>query len=156
MLSLSKKTDYALLALSYLAHVEIERPVNTKEIAEQYDIPVELLAKILQQLAKAKLVASTPGPTGGYRLARTAEEISIGSIVEIIEGVPALVQCLRPDHTGCEQQEKCTIRTPLTRINARIMQVLYLTSLAEICREESEESIALRLYVPRAELAGSR
>src|SRR5579871_2718675 len=90
MLSLSKKTDYALLALSYLTRAGESRAVNTKEIAEQYAIPVELLAKILQKLAKAQLVVSTPGPTGGYRLARPAAAISIATVIQVVDGPPAI------------------------------------------------------------------
>lgn len=132
MISLSKKTDYALLALSYLTQVKAGRVVNTKEIAEKYDIPVELLAKILQRLAKAELLASTPGPTGGYRMLRPAAEISVGSIVEIIDGPPAIVPCLKVTENACDQLDKCTIRAPLARINAKIFQMLKLVSLAEI------------------------
>ncbi len=141
MLSLSKKTDYALLALSHLTRIGAGRAVNTKEIAEQYGIPVELLAKILQKLAKADLLVSTSGPTGGYRLARPAEEISVGSVIEIIDGPPAIIQCMKTIHNGCEQQSRCTIRTPLSRINTRIFQMLNLISLAEINRDEGEVAI---------------
>lgn len=135
MLSLSKKSDYALLALSYLARVEPEvRSVNTKEIAEQFGIPVELLAKVLQQLVKAGLLLSTPGPAGGYRLAKPAARISVGAVIQVIDGTPALAQCLKtePVQFQCEQLDRCTIRTPLTRINARIVAMLNVISLAEI------------------------
>jgi Rrf2 family protein len=138
MLSLSKKTDYALLALSYLARVEAGRAVNTKVIAEQYQIPVELLAKILQKLAKAKLILSTAGPTGGYRLARAAEAISVASVIHVIDGPPAITHCMKTEHNQCDQLNRCTIRQPLARINARILQMLELISLAEIAREEGE------------------
>lgn len=135
MLSLSKKTDYALLALSYLTEVGTDRAANTREIAEKYDIPVELLAKILQRLAKAGLVASTAGPTGGYRLAKLPESISVGAVIQIVDGTPAIAQCFRVDGNACEQLDKCTIRTPLERINTRILQMLDHISLAEIAND---------------------
>src|SRR5437868_4789132 len=106
MLSLSKKTDYALLALSYLARVESGRAVRTREIAEQYDLPVELLAKILQKLAKEGLLVSTPGPAGGYSLGRSPVEITIGSVVKAIDGQPAFVHCQKTSHNSCEQHDK--------------------------------------------------
>jgi Rrf2 family protein len=149
MLSLSKKTDYALLALSHLTRTEAERAVNTKEIAEQYGIPVELLAKILQKLAKAHLLVSTSGPTGGYRLARPAEQISVGSVIEIIDGPPALVPCMKTIHNGCEQRPHCTIRAPLMRINSRLFQMLNLITLAEINREEGEVAFLPFMTPPR-------
>lgn len=136
MLSLSKKTDYALLALSYLTEVGADRAANTREIADKYDIPVELLAKILQKLAKGRLITSTAGPTGGYRLARSPESISIGAVIEIVDGTPAIAQCMKTDAHFCDQQNKCTIRHPLERINARLLQMLSLISLAEITRDD--------------------
>jgi Rrf2 family protein len=146
MLTFSKKIDYSLLALSYLTRTS-ERPVNTKEIAEEYDIPVELLAKILQKLAKADILISTPGPTGGYRLHKNPDEITIGFIVDTIEGRPALVQCLRTDHATCEQHDKCTIRTPLMRVNERVLRVLDHLSLAEICKDENSTVHSIPLLV---------
>ena len=140
MLSLSKQSDYALIALAYLSRTEPGRAVNTKEIAGKYDIPVELLAKILQRLAKAELLVSTPGPTGGYRLARPAETISVGAIVRTVDGYPALVPCLRTDHNDCEQSDRCTIQKPLARLNQRIFQMLERVSLAEISADEPKES----------------
>jgi Rrf2 family iron-sulfur cluster assembly transcriptional regulator len=140
MLSLSKKTDYALLALSHLARSGSGHAANTKEIAEQYDIPVEMLAKILQKLAKARLITSTAGPTGGYRLARPAAEITVAAAIEAVDGPPAIAQCMKQDANRCEQLGKCTIRKPLTRINMRILQMLSLITLAEISDDSPDES----------------
>jgi Rrf2 family protein len=131
--------DYALLALSYLTRMEAGRSVNTKEIAEHNEIPVELLAKILQKLTKAKILISVPGPTGGYHLARPAAEISIGRVVEVIDGLPALMHCMKIADNDCGYIGRCTIRSPLMRINARIYQILNHISLAEICGDESGE-----------------
>ncbi|CCW34436.1 transcriptional regulator, BadM/Rrf2 family [Chthonomonas calidirosea] len=138
MISLSKQTDYGLLALSYLAHVKTGRAVNAREIAIEYGIPQELLAKILQRLARARLVVSTAGPNGGYRLAKPAEQISIGAVIEAIDGPPAFVYCMKEEHlNACEQMPRCTIRAPLARINARLRQMLNLITLAEICGGEA-------------------
>jgi Rrf2 family protein len=141
MLTLSKKTDYALLALSHLMHAGEDRPVNTKEIAEKFAIPVELLAKILQSLARAKIVVSTPGPTGGYRLARAPEYISVAEVLTSVDGPPAIAQCFRVEHNGCEQLNHCTIRGPLERVSSRVFQMLNHVSLAEINRDEEPSGI---------------
>jgi Rrf2 family protein len=96
MFSFTKRADYALLALSYLtaaAYDDPERLVNTKEIAEQYHIPGELLAKIMQALARHDLVASFPGPTGGYKLIKDPSKISIAEVVIIVDGQQGITQC---------------------------------------------------------------
>ncbi len=70
MLRLSKKADYALIAMKHLAIRPDAASASAREIAEQYDIPVELMAKVLQRLARRGLVTSHQGTRGGYRLAR--------------------------------------------------------------------------------------
>jgi Rrf2 family protein len=148
MLGLTKKTDYALLALSHLAQEEEGRAVRAKEIAEQYDIPVELLAKIMQKLARARMLGSAPGPTGGYCLMRAPHEISIAAVVEAVEGRPAIAQCMKDTQNGCEQLEKCTIRAPLERVNLRVYQLLNRISLAEIIDPEPSESAPRQHSLP--------
>jgi Rrf2 family protein len=138
MIGLSKRTDYALLALTYLGRDGHRAPVRAKSIAEEYEIPVELLAKILQRLSKAGLVSASPGPTGGYLLTRSPREVSIGDVVSAVEGSPALIQCERTSGGGCEQRAKCTIRRPLTRIQTRVYQLLNRITLNEIAGEEPE------------------
>lgn len=137
VLSMTKRADYALLALSHLALAAANFPdrlINTKEIAEGYDIPVELLAKILQILAKNGLVASHPGPTGGYRILRAAHEISVGEVVALIDGPLSLTQCSSGEETSCKQFSRCTIRSPLATIESRVKNLLDNISIAEISR----------------------
>ena len=132
---MTKRADYALLALSHLAIASTETPgrlINTKEIAEQYEIPVELLAKILQILAKNGLVASHPGPSGGYRLLRDAGRISVGEVVTLVDGPLSLVHCSVGQESACKQYSRCTIRSPLATIETRVKELLDNISIAEI------------------------
>lgn len=134
MLSLTKRADYALLALSYLAAAQSEpqRLVNTKEIAEQFELPVELLAKLLQTLARGGLVASHPGPTGGYRLLRDARQITIAEVVALVDGPLSVLHCSNGQETACKQFSRCTIRDPLAELEARVKALLEEVTLAEI------------------------
>ena len=89
MLKFSKKADYALMALQHIAAVQFgdvtkARIVNTKEIAEEHHIPTELLAKVLQTLARHGVIESQNGPKGGYLLARHARLITIAQVLEAI------------------------------------------------------------------------
>ena len=123
MLRLSKKTDYGLLAPSGVA--------SARAIAERYDIPVELLAKVLQHLARFGFVAAQKGAHGGYQLARPAASISLADIVEAIDGPLAITACGRKDEQ-CDQYGSCTVRDPLWRVRDRILTVLQTTTLAEM------------------------
>jgi Rrf2 family protein len=129
MLKFSKKADYGLMALQYIASVQFGdvtggRVVNTKEIAEEYHIPVELLAKVLQTLAKHDLIESQNGPKGGYLMAREAGAITIAQVLEAIEGPLGITECYHDKDTSCVQRERCNIRTPLLKVQDSIYQLL--------------------------------
>ncbi|HEX9758310.1 MAG TPA: Rrf2 family transcriptional regulator [Nitrospiria bacterium] len=132
MLRLSKKIDYGLLAMTYIAfHDNESRVINTKEIAEEYSIPGELLAKVLQRLAKKGLILSQNGPKGGYQLAKEPGNISVGEIVKAIEGPIQMMECNQEDHQ-CLQIEKCSVRSPLTKIQQSISNLLDNITLEEM------------------------
>lgn len=130
MLKFSKKADYGLMALQYMASVQFgnvtrTRIVNTKEIAEEHNIPLELLAKVLQVLAKSGIVESHNGPKGGYLLAREASAITIAQVLEAIEGPLGITDCSHDKDTSpCSQLERCSIRTPLLKVQDSIYQLL--------------------------------
>ena len=131
MLRLSKKTDYALIALQYLASKGASGVVSARAIAERFDIPLELLAKILQQLAHQGLVAAHKGIHGGYQLARPALAISVADVAEAIDGPMTLTACSHVD-VRCEQFATCTVRDPLWRIRERILSVLQTVTVADM------------------------
>ena len=140
MLSMTKRADYALLALSYLAAVATDDParlVNTREVAEQFDIPQELLAKLLQTLAKGGLIASHPGPTGGYRLLLRPEAISVARVLELVDGPLSMLHCSIGREASCKQWSRCTIRDPLAAIEERVKDLLQSMTLAEIALPEA-------------------
>lgn len=135
MFTFTKKVDYALLALSFLAVEGQERLVGPREIAGRYDIPPELLAKVMQTLARHRLVVSVPGPTGGYRLERAAAALSVAEVVEAMEGPLAIAQCWEVSGLdGCAQARHCTLRGPLARIQEEMTRLLRAMTVEEVCR----------------------
>ncbi len=132
MLKLSKKTDYALMAIQYMASKGTDRVVNTKEIAEEYKIPVELLAKVLQKLGKKGLIASHNGPKGGYVLAKTPESISVLSIIQAIEGHIGITECYHNEDSHCMQMPRCNIRNPIRNIQNSIYGLLESMSIEDM------------------------
>lgn len=132
MLKLSKKTDYALMAVQYMSSSGTDRVVNTKEIAEEYRIPVELLAKVLQKLAKKGLIVSQNGPKGGYVLAKAPTDISILSVIQAIEGHVGITECYHNEHSNCLQMPRCNIRTPLRNIQNSIYGLLESMSIDDM------------------------
>ena len=134
MLRLSKKADYALMAMKHLAQNGSASSTSAREIAEQYDIPIELMAKVLQRLVRIGLLASTQGTRGGYTLGRPPAAISVADVIEAIDG-PFTVTACSTENNDCEQFSKCSIRDPLWQIRERIAAALGTVTIAEIAAE---------------------
>jgi Rrf2 family protein len=135
MLRLSKKADYALIAMKHLAQKPGAPSTSAREIAEQYDIPIELLAKVLQRLVRTGLLASTQGTRGGYTLSRAAKSISIADVIQAIDGPFTVTACSTEKH-DCEQYSKCSVRDPLWQIRERIVAALGTVTLSEMASDQ--------------------
>jgi Rrf2 family protein len=134
MLRLSKKADYALLAMRHLAAHADKGALPARELAEAYDIPPELLAKVLQKLVRGNLLTSHQGIRGGYGLSRPAGTISVADVIQAVDGPLTVTACSDSDHS-CDQYTKCNIRDPLWRIKDRIVSALAGTSVAELAAD---------------------
>ena len=144
MLRLSKKADYALIAMAHLA----VRPgsVSAREIAELYEIPTELMAKVLQRLARKGLLTSQQGARGGYTLSRTAAGISVADVIQAIDG-PVSVTACSAHGDRCGQFAKCNVRDPLWRVSDIIVSALSKTMVSELARDVSPvaEQVPVRI-----------
>jgi len=134
MLRLSKKADYALIAMKHLALRGDRASSSAREIAELYDIPIELMAKVLQRLVRRGLLASHHGTRGGYHLARTPIQISVADVIQAIDG-PVTVTACTTDDGQCEQFQKCNVRDPLWRVRERILAALGECTIAELATD---------------------
>ena len=142
MLRFAKRADYGLMAIHYIAINDGFGAVSAKRIAEEFAIPPELMAKILQKLAKQRLIVSTNGPKGGYALARRPAEITVGQVIRALEGPINIVSCL--EDADCPQMQKCNLRRPVQKIQAAISQVLDTMSLAELTSADVPELLSIK------------
>lgn len=131
MLKLTKKADYGLIALKYLAEHPEKPAVSAKDVADAYGIPAQLLAKILQQLTKSGLLRSHAGMNGGYALAKEAREISAYEVILSIDGPFFITSCTKGSK-DCELSSNCTIKEPLARVNETIAGVLKSISISDL------------------------
>jgi len=138
MLKLTKKADYALMAMKHLAdHAgDGKSSASAKDVADSFGIPPEALAKILQRLAKAGLLISHHGTNGGYRLARAANTISAYEVIQAIDGPLFITSCITI-RGECDQSGRCNIREPLRKVNESIEGVLKRIKISHM-REEPE------------------
>jgi Rrf2 family protein len=139
MLKLTKKADYALMAMKHLAdHAgDGKTSASAKDVADSFGIPPEALAKILQRLTRAGLLQSHQGINGGYRLARPAHTISAFEVIQAIDGPLLITSCVTV-RGECGQSERCNIREPLRKVNESIEAVLKRIKISHM-REEADE-----------------
>jgi len=134
MLRLSKKADYALLAMRDLAAHADRSAMSMRELAETNRISPDLLSKVLQQLVRAGLLESQQGTRGGYGLARDAATISVADVIQAIDG-PLTVTACSVEDDSCDQYDTCNIRDPLWRIKDRIVSALEASSVAGLVED---------------------
>jgi Rrf2 family protein len=135
MLSLSKKTDYALIALTYLA----ERPgrvASAREIASAYDLPVSLLMNILKSLHQAGILTSTRGTKGGYRLQVDPGTRSLYELIQIVDGDPQLAECTSHDDcnspSACKVSRTCPVQSPIKALHHKLIRFLKDVKLSDL------------------------
>jgi Rrf2 family protein len=138
MLRLTKKADYGLMALKYLAE-QSGGAHSAKDIAEAYHIPPQLLAKILQTLAKAGLLVSHAGTNGGYALSRVAEEITAFEVIRAIDGPLFITSCITI-HGTCDLAGHCTIKEPLRKVNDSIKDLLNGIRIADLVETDAGQA----------------
>jgi Rrf2 family protein len=132
MLRLSKKVEYGLIAIRHIASRSSASITTAKEISDKYDIPPELLAKVLQRLAKVGLVTSYAGVKGGYSLGRKSSEITLSSIINAIDGPQNITDCHADSPEVCNMYDNCTIKNPLEKVQSNIDKAFSSMTLSEI------------------------
>ncbi|HTD54577.1 MAG TPA: Rrf2 family transcriptional regulator [Silvibacterium sp.] len=135
MLRLTKKADYGLMALKYLAENSESMSLSAKDIAEAYHIPQQLLAKILQRLAKEGLLRSHAGMNGGYTLSRKPNEISAFEVIRAIDGPLFITSCVTVSGI-CDLTSSCTIKEPLARVNESISELLKSIRISDLVESD--------------------
>lgn len=141
MLRLTKKADYGLLALKYLAEHGGEASASAKDIAEAYHIPPQLLAKILQKLTREGLLCSHAGMNGGYSLSRDPKDISAFEVIRAIDG-PLFITSCTTGTSVCDLEASCTIKEPLARVNESIITLLRDTRISDLLDHPVQDQVS--------------
>lgn len=134
MLKVTRAAEYGIIALKYIHQQPPGYFASAREIAKKYNIPAEIMAKIMQKMAKEGLVMSCQGSRGGYALARPPAKISVAEIVQSIEGPIGIVDCATDPDCDCVQLHTgvCNIKDPFTQIQSKFMGFLRALSLADL------------------------
>ena len=133
---LTKKGKYGLKAMVHLAQFSPGRPVPVLEIASTQQIPKKFLDAILSELRNAGFVNSKMGKGGGYMLARTASQISVGEIIRVIDGPLAPLPCASKTRyqrcVDCLDETKCAVRLVMLDAQRALSEVFDGCTLAQM------------------------
>jgi len=121
-----------LIALKHIASQGVGDVLTAKEISKKYDIPYELLSKILQKLAKEKIITSYQGVKGGYTLVINPGDLKISRLIEAIDGPQRIAECMSGSDGLCSQYGTCNIKNPLAKVQSNINNVFEKMKLSEI------------------------
>ncbi|MGH7214169.1 MAG: RrF2 family transcriptional regulator [Tepidisphaeraceae bacterium] len=137
MLSLSKRTDYALIALMHIAQQPPERPASAREVAEQYNLPPAMLMNILKTLHGQGIVRSTRGTKGGYQLAADLKSISLYQLIETIDGPVKMTECIVVESDCheegcCKVSRSCPVQGPIQALHHRLVKFLKDVKLSDL------------------------
>ena len=138
---LSNTSRYALRAVIYLAAKgDDEIRIGIKKIAEDLDIPSPFLGKILQTLAKKKLLLSTKGPNGGFAFPNNAKDVTLYDIITVIDGDELFTRCLLSDN-NCNQEKKvCSMHNEYHAIRSEIVKMFKGKTILDIVKENKSVS----------------
>ncbi len=136
-MKLSKRGEYALRSMINLgiAAKVGRRLVRVTELATAEDLPVKFLEQVIQQLREAGFVESVRGKHGGYRLAKPADQIAIGSVVRLIDGPLAPIGCVSQtayEPCNCPDEAHCGLRMLMLDVRNAIASILDRYTLADV------------------------
>lgn len=134
-MKLSTKTRYGTRLLVDLARHCHKGPVQIGEVAKRQNISVKYLEQIIRPLKEAELVFSVRGPKGGHVLARSADEISLGEIVRLLESQVDLVECVS-NPENCEMSDDCQVRFAWQEATRAIYDTLDSITLHDLLKED--------------------
>jgi Rrf2 family cysteine metabolism transcriptional repressor len=134
MFGLTKKTEYGLQLMVFLAKNFGQDPVSLKEIAKKKKLPYRFLSQVVTKLKKARLVKSKEGTSGGYFLAREPQKISVSEILEVLEGPIELVECLQ-NEANCPWAGVCGQKAMFEKMKGMMKQVIEAHTLADLAKK---------------------
>jgi Rrf2 family protein len=143
---LSNTSRYAIRAVIYLAlNGKDESKIGIKQISKELEIPTPFLGKILQTLAKHKILSSTKGPHGGFGLGKDANDITLMSIVEVIDGLDDFNSCILGLKTCNDDQQHCSIHRNYAAIREQLKELFNTETIGGLAEHIKENNYALAL-----------
>ena len=132
MLRLSKRVEYGLMALQYLA--KSGNVATAREISDAGHIPYELLAKVMQSLKHEGIIDSYQGVRGGYAMLVAPTQINLARVMKALDEDATVTECISPGsvHEQCTLYANCTIKEPMQKLQTRMEESFGKMTIAEL------------------------
>lgn len=134
MLRITRQADYGVMILTRIAQAGPGRIHTARDLAAETEVPLPTVSKILKLLGRADLLVSQRGVKGGYRLARSAAEITVAEVIRAIEGPIAMTECVEASDGDCDKESWCPVRSNWLLINEAVQGALEGITLARMAR----------------------
>lgn len=137
----SKTCQYGIQGVLYIAlNSSDSKPIGLKEIAKSQNLPAHFLGKILQLLAKKKVIKSIKGPNGGFYLSKPASKIKLIDIYDVIDGMENMHACVL-GFDECRADYPCPLHHSYVGIRDNMLQLLTTKSIQDLCTDvEAQKS----------------
>jgi len=145
-MKLTMKGDYGLRAMLDLAHHYGQGPIQSNDIAGRQYIPEPYLDQLLVTLRRAGLIKSVRGPQGGHMLARHPQQITMGEVIQVLEGYVPPMECL-PDPSFCQLSPDCALREVWIKVDEFTRQLLMHTTIEELARKHFANRVETMYYI---------
>lgn len=143
-MKLSTRSRYGLKAMVDLALAYGEGCVSIASLAAQQGVSDAYLEQLIANLRKAGLVTSIRGAQGGYTLSRAPEDINVGEVLQVLEGSTAVSDCVGTDSVNCGNACSCSARPLWIKLQSRINEVLFATSLKDMADDYITQTERMR------------
>ena len=138
MLKISRKADYGLLLLTILAKAGVGKVVSLKEISRSRRMPYKFLSQIAPTLVNAGILGSKEGVGGGYFLTRSPKDVSVGEVIEFLEGSVMPVACMREE---CSCEPYCVQKSVMERMASSFQESMKGYTVADLIGHKGEKEI---------------
>ncbi len=141
---INRRTDYAIRVVLGLAKHPPGTRVSAQQLSQEMLIPLSLLYSLLKELSRAQLVRTYPGPKGGLELARPAQDITLRDVIEAMDRLPRVSECI-DQLDSCPFSTACPVRRRWARLQRLVLKELESTTFADLAAEAQGVSVALRV-----------
>ena len=135
-MKLSARSRYASRILLELARHKGSSPMSAATLSQHTGVSVQFVEQILKPLKQCGLTRSVRGAAGGHRLARPAEDITLGEVVRLMEGGIMLTVCCGEQANDCPRKEGCLTRSAWVKVSQNLEQELDAISLATLLHSD--------------------